>query len=176
MIIIIPWNKSIFILSFSMDIKHGLFIIFTQFKDFFWGIGFFGWQLAVVYCTYALYYIHLSYSVIFFITFIFFGLFNKILKQIYYSPRPKKCMKFLDSEPCLKGKNGMPSGHAQITAFALTVAYLFTHQYLYQSIFIFFVTILQRFVYNNHTLLQLCVGSILGITIGGLFYEIVKRF
>jgi membrane-associated phospholipid phosphatase len=68
----------------------------------------------------------------------------------------------------------MPSGHAQMTAFALTVAYLFTNQYLYQSIFLFFVTILQRFVYNNHTLLQLCVGSILGITIGGIFYKILK--
>jgi len=76
----------------------------------------------------------------------------------------------------LKGKNGMPSGHAQMTAFGLTVAYLFTHQYLYQSIFLFILTILQRFVFNNHTLLQLCVGSILGITIGVLFYEIVKRF
>lgn len=85
-------------------------------------------------------------------------------------------MKFLESEPCLKGKNGMPSGHAQMTAFALTVAYLFTHQYLYQSVFLFFVTILQRFVYNNHTLLQLGIGSILGITIGTFFYEIVKRF
>jgi hypothetical protein len=82
-----------------MDITHGLFIIYTQFKDFFWGIGFFGWQIAAVYCLYALYYINLGYSVIFFITFIFFGLFNKILKQLYYNPRPKKCMKFLESEP-----------------------------------------------------------------------------
>jgi membrane-associated phospholipid phosphatase len=66
----------------------------------------------------------------------------------------------------MKRANGMPSGHAQQTAFALTVAYKMTKKMLYPSILLFLLTVVQRYVYRNHTIAQLAAGSVLGIILG----------
>jgi membrane-associated phospholipid phosphatase len=68
----------------------------------------------------------------------------------------------------------MPSGHAQQTAFSLTIAYLITNKYLYQSIALFFLTLLQRYVYRNHTFYQLLAGTILGVMLGYVSYYIMN--
>lgn len=159
-----------------MDIQKYINLYYLQFTQLFWGIGYFGWQIASVYAFIALYSIQPMYSIYFFIVLSISGLLNKLTKYWFISPRPKNCIKFLASEVCKEGSNGMPSGHAQFTAFSLTVAYLFTHHYLFLSIALFLVTLIQRVVYNNHTILQLLVGSIIGFVLGICFYEIVKSF
>jgi membrane-associated phospholipid phosphatase len=68
----------------------------------------------------------------------------------------------------------MPSGHAQQTAFALTIAYLFTHKHLMVSIALFALTVLQRFVFRNHTLPQLIAGGVLGFVLGYASYHIMR--
>jgi hypothetical protein len=69
----------------------------------------------------------------------------------------------------------MPSGHAQITTFALVYSYLLSGQRLYESIALFAITILQRYVYKNHTLAQLFAGSLLGLlTAYGTIYVLNK--
>ena len=159
-----------------MFIIENIISLYVQFYEFFWAIGFFGWQISVLYTTYVLYFININYSILFFILFLLSGLFNKLIKELYYSPRPKNCTKFLVSDVCMKGTNGMPSGHTQITTFALTTAYLFTHKYLYSSIALFLITFIQRIVYKNHTILQLFVGSIVGFLLGWMFYELIQMY
>jgi membrane-associated phospholipid phosphatase len=56
----------------------------------------------------------------------------------------------------------MPSGHAQQTAYSLLFSYLITGRFLYESSFLFLLTIFQRYVYKNHTVPQLLIGGILG--------------
>jgi len=67
----------------------------------------------------------------------------------------------------------MPSGHTQQTAFALTIAYLFSKKNLYLSIGLFILTVIQRYVFRNHTLIQLVVGGIIGIILGYIFFYII---
>jgi len=68
----------------------------------------------------------------------------------------------------------MPSGHAQLTAFGLTFAYLLTGARLYESLALFGLTILQRHIYQNHTILQLFVGSLVGELSAYVIYEVLK--
>jgi len=158
-----------------MDIQKFISLYYLQFSQFFWGIGYFGWQIAAIYAFIVLYSIHSLYAIYFFIVFSIFGLLNKFTKYWFISPRPKNCIKFLATEQCKEGANGMPSGHAQFTVFSLTVAYLFTYDYLFQSIALFLITIVQRVVYHNHTILQLLVGSIIGFVLGICFYNIINE-
>jgi membrane-associated phospholipid phosphatase len=157
-----------------MDIQKIVNLYYLQMTEFFWGIGYFSWQIATIYAIIALYSIQPLYSIYFFIVFSIFGILNKFTKHWFISPRPKNCIKFLAKEQCKEGANGMPSGHAQFTAFSLTVAYLFTYDYLFQSIALFLLTIIQRIVYNNHTILQLFIGSMIGFLLGIIFYSIIN--
>ena len=121
-----------------------------------------------------MYRININYVFVFFIVFVLSGFFNKLLKSCYKSPRPKNPHKFLASETFMKDANGMPSGHTQVASFALTIAYLFTNKYLYESLLLIFITFIQRIIYNNHTILQLFVGCIVGVLFGISFYKIIQ--
>jgi membrane-associated phospholipid phosphatase len=67
----------------------------------------------------------------------------------------------------------MPSGHTQQTAFALTIAYLFSKKNLYLSIGLLILTSIQRYVFRNHTLIQLIVGGIVGFGLGYICFYIM---
>ena len=152
------------------DINH----LFTQFIDFFWAIGYFGWQIATIYSIYIVYQYSIIYSILFSILFIVSGWFNhKILKKFINDLRPSNGIIFLASEKINKITNGMPSGHTQQTAFALTIAYLFSNKNLYPSIGLFILTAIQRYVYRNHTLIQLVVGGIVGFILGYISFYIM---
>ncbi len=70
-------------------------------------------------------------------------------------------------------KYGMPSGHAQIvwfsTAFIFFVLKDFT--WLFVFMLISLNTVFQRFHYNNHTLKQLLIGSIIGMLFGYILFK-----
>jgi membrane-associated phospholipid phosphatase len=113
--------------------------------------------------------------VLFFILFSLSGYLNHVvLKDVIQDLRPADGIVFLASEKIRKRTNGMPSGHAQQTAFALTIAYLFTHKHLMVSIALFALTVLQRFVFRNHTLPQLIAGGALGLVLGYASYHIMR--
>jgi membrane-associated phospholipid phosphatase len=146
-----------------------------QFADFFWGVGYFGWQIATVYALFVAYKVDISYSLLFLGLFLFSGWLNhKVLKKFIFDLRPNNYILFLQSEKVRKNTNGMPSGHAQQTAFALTIAYLITNKYLYQSIALLVLTLLQRYVYRNHTFYQLLAGTILGVILGYVSYYVMN--
>ena len=114
------------------------------------------------------------YSILFGILFLLSGWFNhKILKKFINNLRPSNGIIFLASDRINKVTNGMPSGHTQQTAFALTIAYLFSKKNIYPSIVLLLLTAVQRYVYRNHTLIQLLVGGIIGILLGYICFYIM---
>jgi membrane-associated phospholipid phosphatase len=102
---------------------------------------------------------------------------NITLKSIIQEPRPNEDYKLVTistSNGHRFGPDvyGMPSGHAQNAAFNLAfITGLFkspaiTSFYLVITI----ITLGQRYIYKNHTILQLLVGFIIGTIIGTLCY------
>lgn len=158
-----------------MKTLEGVSELFDQFVDLFWGIGYFGWQIATAYALYVAYEQDVIYSILFFFLFGLSGYLNHVvLKYVIHDLRPANGVEFLASEKIRKRTNGMPSGHAQQTAFALTVAYLFTRKYLMLSIGLFALTVLQRFIFRNHTLPQLLAGGILGLGLGYVAFHVMQ--
>ena len=158
-----------------MGIYDGLSELIEQFTNLFWGVGYFGWQIATIYALYVAFDQSIEYGAIFVVMFVLFGWLNKsVFKAFINDPRPANSTAFLDSEHFEKKANGMPSGHAQQTALSLTLAYLLTQKGLYESVALFGLTVLQRYVYNNHTMLQLLVGSILGVCLGVLVFYVFQ--
>lgn len=150
-----------------MKIIEGVVELIEQFYDLFWAIGYFGWQIATLYALVVCYQKDFIYSILFFVLFSLSGWINHaVLKELIFDLRPANGIPFLAAEKIRKRTNGMPSGHAQQTAFALTVAYLFTNKYLYESLALFLLTVVQRFVFRNHTLPQLIAGGAFGFILG----------
>ena len=147
-----------------------------QFVYLFWALGYFGWHLSMFYAIYVSLTISSAYFVIYMLVFLFTGFINNVvLKKYIHSPRPLDSRPFLAAEHYRKHINGMPSGHAQQTAFSLTYAYLLTHEYLGASWALFLITILQRYVFKNHTLMQLAVGSVLGVASAYITIYLCKK-
>jgi len=112
---------------------------------------------------------------------------NVIIKNILQSERP-------DSQPdelaklkkTINFKNyliihrnfGMPSGHAQATVSELVFITLYFKQPILTALASIqtALTLWQRYETKRHSLLQLLMGSILGIGIGLLFYKIVEAY
>ena len=110
---------------------------------------------------------------------------NLILKAIIKQPRP-------DQEPLLFNilvnydkhigldKYGMPSGHSQSVMFSLFFIYFSfkSHKKLWQImlfyIIITFTTIFQRVQSNEHSIIQVIIGSIIGAFIGYLIFIIAS--
>lgn len=149
--------------------------VYDQFADFFWGIGYFGWQFATIYALIVVTLIDVNYTILFFVLFLFSGWLNhEVFKKIIHNLRPKESTLFLANETKDKVSNGMPSGHSQQTAFALTIAYLFSERFLYMSIALFGLTVLQRYIFKNHTLPQLLVGGVFGFLLGFVSFHVMR--
>lgn len=120
--------------------------------------------------------------VVIYIFFILVDIFlNEILKGIIKQPRPlgyknnNEVYYNLD----YKGvhKYGMPSGHAQSTAFSLTYIGLVTKSPLIiiTQLCIGIIVLYQRWATQKHSVLQLVAGTFVGSLMGILGYYIVDR-
>ena len=69
----------------------------------------------------------------------------------------------------------MPSGHAQAVAYITTLLLFFSPLFFCIFFLIWLCTLRQRYVYKNHTGLQLLAGSILGIVFGYISYIWLKN-
>ena len=151
------------------EIVNNILDLYRNFKDFFWGIGFFGWQISATYAIYMSYLNSPTDVLIFISVFLLSGWLNRhILKDYINDPRPKDSFPFLANEHINIHANGMPSGHAQLTAFSLAYSYLLSGKRLKESLALFGLTVFQRYCFKNHTFLQLLAGSILGLAIAYL--------
>jgi len=109
--------------------------------------------------------------------FILNNILNIILKLSIKEARPNNEQKSIEIG-VINGarigfdKFGMPSGHAQNCGFFLAFITLTLNDpfitTLYGSISI--ISLFQRYLYNNHTILQLIVGLTIGIIFGYLTY------
>ena len=155
--------------------KEKITHILTQFTDFFWGIGYFGWQISVLYALYVCIQTSFIQVVIFGVTLVASGIVNQTAKHFIDSPRPADATYFLKSEESRERDNGMPSGHAQLTSFALLYAYLLSRQRMLESAALLAVTLMQRYVFLNHTGLQIAVGTGIGIATALAAFFLVGR-
>lgn len=156
----------------------GLFLI-DKYTDFLYGIGFFSEIIMPIMVVFLLYSKWFSIS-IFFIGYIINALFNIVLKRFIRDKRPLKPIPFLADEKFQKSGAqyyGMPSGHSQNVFYC--IAYLFYSipkqiDWVLLSFIIGLLTIWERYVFHNHTIRQLVVGSILGFLIGSISFSIGK--
>lgn len=116
------------------------------------------------------------------------AILNLILKAFFLQPRPSVDEKTFDLA-LRHGKRflfkdgipydifGMPSGHSQSALFSTIFIYLALRKnnILYTYIFISLLTMIQRVIYNHHTILHVCVGASIGSVVAYLFYYIATQ-
>lgn len=74
-------------------------------------------------------------------------------------------------------KFGMPSGHAQNCSFCLAYITMVLNDPFVTGLYTIITlnSLFQRYLYNNHTILQLIVGIIIGTTFGYLMYVVANK-
>jgi len=116
------------------------------------------------------------------------AILNLVLKGIIKEPRPSEDpklfnialkhsirFKFVNGYP--HDIFGMPSGHAQSAFFSLIFIYLslkdirITFGYLLVAL----LTMYQRVLFKEHTVLQVIAGAIVGILFGGFIYLMAQQ-
>ena len=152
--------------------------------DIFYQFGTFGPFILMFLSIYLLWNTNnLFYYYIF--GFLFNSLLNLILKGIIKQERPSK---YVNSNLCSCNKLtfnkkipydffGMPSAHSQSSLYSTIFIYLSFKKMniLYIYLFISFLTILQRVLFNYHTILQVFVGAIVGICFGFYIYFLARN-
>jgi membrane-associated phospholipid phosphatase len=105
------------------------------------------------------------------------NILNILLKLAIKEPRPSKDQKFIEigvtnGAIISFDKFGMPSGHAQNCSFSLAfITFVFNNPFITTIyLIISLISIMQRYMYNNHTVLQLIIGFIIGLIAGYLTY------
>jgi membrane-associated phospholipid phosphatase len=108
--------------------------------------------------------------------------FNKFLKLCIREPRPIKITRdhFTELDKLVMADAeyyGMPSGHAQSITFSIFYLYLVRGSifWLYVGLFLFLITLYQRWVSKKHSIQQLIIGSIVGSTFGYVSYSCLKN-
>ena len=90
---------------------------------------------------------------------------NTVMKEIIAQDRPRgsKHVNFIE-EAIDSGSKGMPSGHAQMVASEVTLAFLANTQPVIKAVSLCqaVVTLWQRWSYKKHTISQLVVGALVG--------------
>lgn len=147
--------------------------LFYKYINFFFSIGYFG-EFVAFFITLALIYKSHIYSIVYIIVFLLNALLNNYLKAYIKEDRPKKPVKFLDSDNFSQRSFGMPSGHSQNTFFSIIYAYLVTRRFIPWTLLLLVIGIIamyERYKYRNHTISQLFTGAILGSLIAYLTYS-----
>jgi membrane-associated phospholipid phosphatase len=123
-----------------------------------------------------------KYLYFFFYGFILNNILNIILKVAIKEPRPTTERKVIEigiaNEARISfDKFGMPSGHAQNCAYCLVFITMVLNDPFITAFYIVitFNTLFQRYLYNNHTILQLVIGSFIGLFFGYTIYTIANK-
>jgi membrane-associated phospholipid phosphatase len=123
--------------------------------------------------------IHLQFFVF---GFILNNILNIILKLAIKEPRPTKDQKAIEigvtnGARISFDKFGMPSGHAQNCGYCLAFITMTLNNPYITILYtiITFNSLFQRYLYNNHTILQLIIGIIIGTTFGYLIYMFANK-
>jgi len=111
------------------------------------------------------------------------NIINALLKLFIKEPRPLNDQKMIEigiTNNARIGfdKYGMPSGHAENCGFALTFITLTLNSPIITGLYLIisFISLYQRYLYSNHTILQLLVGFVIGIGVGYGMYSMAKNY
>ena len=156
-------------------------------KKIFNEIGTFG---PVILIFFSMYFLWNKHNLFFYYTVGVFvnAILNLVIKGILQQPRPSEDPKMfnlaLTNGKRILFKNGipydifgMPSGHSQSCLFSAVFIY-FSLKNIYILFFyllISLITIIQRIVYDYHTVLQIIIGSIIGAGFGYFTYYLAKE-
>jgi membrane-associated phospholipid phosphatase len=124
-----------------------------------------------------------TYLWVFVVGFTLNNLLNIILKSAIKEPRPTKDQKAIEIG-VVNGarigfdKFGMPSGHAQNCGYCLSFITMVINNPFVTGIYSLITTmsLFQRHVYKNHTLLQLIIGLVIGLGIGYVMYNLGNKY
>ncbi len=116
------------------------------------------------------------------------AILNLVLKGIFKQPRPsedprefnlaiKNGHRFIFKNGIPFDVFGMPSGHAQCAIYSTVFIYLALQKtnILYLYLFISLLTIIQRVVYNHHTIFQVIVGALVGAAFGYFVFSLAEK-
>lgn len=153
-----------------------------NYSQFLYAIGFFS-EIILLIMVACLLYSHPPFFVVYLAAMMVSTVINHVIKKWTKDPRPKNPHKFLAAEHFLPGKiaYGMPSGHAQATFFSLVLYALvarpaWNSPWLFTGVAICVLCLIERFVFRNHTAVQLAVGALLGSALAWIVYEATLRF
>jgi membrane-associated phospholipid phosphatase len=146
-------------------------------ENFIYHLGVSGPYIIFIYALYILRNKN-NYLSIYCIGFVINIIINLLLKAIIRQPRPsynKPEINIIDALGKYPPFNvyGMPSGHAQLTAFTFFYLFLVTKniQTVLITLLLIIITGYQRVLSMKHTILQVFVGTILGLLFGYFFYR-----
>ena len=115
-----------------------------------------------------------------FLTLVVFNIIiNKGLKSLIQQERPYDSQLLYDFEDYSDEEQyGMPSGHAELSAFSVVYIYLMTRskKWLLGGIFLTFLTCIQRWRFNLHSIPQLFIGLIVGTLMGIGLHKGTKEY
>lgn len=141
-------------------------------------LGFWGPYLLIISTSFALIIYDYEYLKIYLFFSVVGTILNSILKSIIRQPRPKNQRHLYNFEHNqTHGQEfGMPSGHAQNVFYSLfTVLFKIPNIYfMLSTLLVACNTCWQRWVYRNHTIFQIIMGSITGIIVFCIANEVSK--
>lgn len=115
--------------------------------------------------------------------FILNNILNIVLKLFIKESRPSNDQKIIEiaiNNGARIGfdKFGMPSGHAQNCGYCLIFIMTSINNLFITTLYmaITLISLSQRYLYNNHTILQLLIGLLIGSGFGYLTYSLGNKF
>ena len=115
--------------------------------------------------------------------FILNNILNIVLKLFIKESRPSNDQKIIEiaiNNGARVGfdKFGMPSGHAQNCGYCLIFIMTSINNLFITTLYmaITLISLSQRYLYNNHTILQLSIGLLIGSGFGYLTYSLGNKF
>ena len=115
--------------------------------------------------------------------FVLNNILNIVLKLCIKESRPSNDQKIIEiaiNNGVRVGfdKFGMPSGHAQNCGYCLIFIMMTVNNPFITTLYmvITLISVSQRYFYNNHTILQLLIGLLIGSGFGYLTYEAGNKF
>ena len=124
-----------------------------------------------------------KYLSFFVVGFIFNNILNIVLKLLIKEPRPTTDQKAIEIG-VVNGarigfdKFGMPSGHAQNCGYCLVFIIMTLNNHFITTLYLLLsiISLFQLYLNNNHTILQLIIGLIVGTFFGCLTYNIANKY
>jgi len=147
----------------------------NKLTDFGFAVGYFSEIILLILVSYLLYYQSIADMGIFIAGFFASGIANGFLKNMIKDRRPKDPERYLAAEHFSKKPvvYGLPSGHSQNVFYCIIYLYLVSTNFVaWEALLLVIATLMfyERWVYHNHTIIQLITGAVVGVAFGyGVF-------